>query len=77
MMTGKNGIKSKKATEKKGIFNFLKEVKAEIKKITWPSKDDTKKAFIAVAIFSLGYMILIGGLDSILKNLFTVILKLK
>ena len=76
-MTGKNGIKSKNATKKNGILTFLKEVKAEVKKIDWPSKDNTKKALIAVAIVSLGYMILVGGLDYIFQNLFEVILKLK
>lgn len=76
-MTGKNGTKSKDATKKISILTFLKEVKAEIKKITWPSKDETKKALIAVAIVSLGYMILVGGLDFIFQNLFEVILKLK
>ena len=76
-MTGKNGIKSKNATKKNGILTFLKEVKAEVKKISWPTKDNTKKAFVAVAIFSLGYMILIGGLDYIFQNLFEAILKLK
>jgi len=76
-MTEKNGTKSKDVTKKSGILTFLKEVKAEVKKITWPSKDNTKKAFVAVAIFSLGYMILIGGLDYIFQNLFEAILKLK
>ena len=76
-MTGKSEIKSKGTTKKGGILNFFEGVKAEVKKITWPSKNDTKKALIAVAIFSLGYMILIGGLDFIFQNLFKLISKLK
>ena len=36
-------IKSK-ASEKNNHFKFFKEMKAEVKRITWPSKDDTKKA---------------------------------
>ena len=35
-------IKSK-ASEKNNHFKFFKEMKAEVKRITWPSKDDTKK----------------------------------
>jgi preprotein translocase subunit SecE len=76
-MTGKSETKSKNTTKKGGILNFFGGVKAEVKKITWPSKNDTKKALIAVAIFSLGYMILIGGLDFIFQNLFEMISKLK
>ena len=43
-----NVIKLKILT-KEWISKFFREVKAEVKRITWPSKDDTKKALIAVA----------------------------
>ena len=75
-MTGSN-IKSKDATKKGGILNFFKGVKAEIKRITWPSFEHTKKAFIAVIVFTLMYTILVGGLDSIFSNLFKMILNMK
>ena len=76
-MSAKNEIKTEKAVKKNGLFGFLREVKAEVKRITWPSKDDTKKALIAVVIFTLIYILLVGGLDFIFKNLFEIILKLK
>ena len=60
-----------------GIFKFFREVKAEVKRITWPSKNETKKALIAVAVFVLIYVVIIGGFDYIFQNLFEVILKLK
>ena len=50
-----------------GLIGFFREVKAEVKRITWPSKDETKKAFIAVIVFTLMYTILVGGLDFIFK----------
>ena len=65
------------AAKKGGIFKFFREVKAEVKRITWPSKNDTKKALIAVGVVVLIYMVLVGGLDYIFQNLFEVILKLK
>lgn len=68
-------IKSK-ASEKKGHFKFFKEMKAEVKRITWPSKDDTKKALIAVGVVMLIYLILVGGLDLIFTNLFNFIFNL-
>lgn len=32
-----------KTSEKRGLSKFFRELKAEVKRITWPSKDDTKK----------------------------------
>ena len=76
-MSAKNNAKTEKTIEKNGLIGFFTEVKAEVKRITWPSKDETKKAFIAVIVFTLMYTILVGGLDSIFDNLFKMILKLK
>lgn len=76
-MSVKNNVKTDKAVKNNGLFGFFREVKAEVKKITWPSKDETKKAFIAIVVFTLMYTILVGGLDFIFKSLFEMILKLK
>ena len=64
-------IKSK-ASEKNNHFKFFKEMKAEVKRITWPSKDDTKKALIAVGVVVLIYLILVGGLDLIFTKMIYV-----
>lgn len=71
-----NKVKST-ASNKGGKSNFFRDVKAEFKRITWPSKEETKKALIAVLGFALIYIILVGGLDYIFQNLFEVVLKLK
>ena len=76
-MSVKNNAKTEKTIKNNGLFGFFREVKAEFKRITWPSKDETKKAFIAVMVFTLMYTILVGGLDFIFKSLFEIILKLK
>ena len=73
-MSAKGNTKTEKNN---GIIGFFREVKAEVKKITWPSKNETKKAFIAVVVFTLLYTILVGGLDSIFSSLFKIILNLK
>nr|WP_246503572.1 preprotein translocase subunit SecE [Clostridium polyendosporum] len=57
-------------------MKFFREVKAEVKRITWPSKQELKKAFLAVLVFALIYVVLVGGLDFIFKNLFDLIFKL-
>lgn len=70
--------KVKNATsEKKGIIGFFKGVKNEFKKIVWPSKEETKKAFIAVIGFAIIYVILVGGFDFIFQSFFEVVFKLK
>ena len=46
-----------KTSEKRGLSKFFRELKAEVKRITWPSKDDTKKALIAVGVVVLIYNI--------------------
>jgi len=76
-MSAKNNAKTEKTIESNGLVGFFREVKSEVKRITWPSKNETKKAFIAVIVFTLMYTILVGGLDSIFQSLFNMILKLK
>ena len=76
-MSAKNNAKTESVAKKNGLFGFFREVKAEVKRITWPSKDETKKAFVAVVIFTLIYIVLVSGFDFIFKNLFEMILKLK
>ena len=50
-----------------GITKFFRGVKAEIKRITWPPKEEAKKAIIAV----------IGVMDFVFKNLFELVFGLK
>ena len=76
MMAIKEGVKTKRNSEKNSISKFFREIKAEVKRITWPSKDDTKKALIAVGVVMLIYLILVGGLDLIFTNLFNFIFNL-
>lgn len=76
-MSAKNNVKTEKTVKSNGLLSFFKEVKIEVKKITWPSKSETKKAFVAVLTFTLMYTILVGGLDSIFSSLFKMILNLK
>lgn len=77
MAIKKNVNLSKESPSNGGIFNFFRELKADVKRITWPSKDETKKALIAVGVVVLIYIVLVGGLDYIFQNLFGFFLKLK
>ena len=45
------------------ITTFLKEVKVELKKVNWPTKQETTKYTLIVIGVSLAVMIFLGGLD--------------
>jgi len=47
------------------IINFLKEVKVELKKVNWPTRQETTKYTLIVIGVSLIVAIFLGGLDFI------------
>ncbi|GAB6071814.1 preprotein translocase subunit SecE [Venenivibrio stagnispumantis] len=59
---------------KEGI-NFLIEVKEELKKVTWPSKELVKNATIAVIVFTLLVSLYLWGLDIIFSKIITFLLE--
>jgi preprotein translocase subunit SecE len=52
------------------IFTFLKEVRLEMKKVNWPTKQETMRFTLLVIGVSLFVAIFLGGIDFI----FTAIL---
>ncbi|MDO8264989.1 MAG: preprotein translocase subunit SecE [Candidatus Parcubacteria bacterium] len=51
------------------ISTFLKEVVLEIKKVTWPSRDQTIRYTLIVVGISVAVAIFLGGLDAIFNLL--------
>lgn len=47
-------------------FKFLREVKDEMAKVTWPTRSETAKLTTVVVIVSIAIGAFIGGLDYIL-----------
>jgi preprotein translocase subunit SecE len=74
-MAVNGNVKVKEKSNQKGIVKFFKDLKAEAKRITWPSKKDIQKATIAVASFSFLFVIFVGLLDYGFNNLFRLIFK--
>jgi preprotein translocase subunit SecE len=67
-----------KETNKSKVNIFKKtysEMKAEVKRITWASKKETKKAIAAVLTFCVIYVVMVGILDFGFSNLFKLIFK--
>lgn len=55
------------------FINFLKEVREELSKVVWPSREQTIRYTILVIIVSVVVGLFLGGLDYIL-TLFTAFL---
>ena len=54
---------------------FLREVKTELKKVTWPSKKDTLSGTAIVLVTVLIIAVFLGIVDSGLSNLIKILLK--
>ena len=53
--------------EKKAKKSFFKGVKAEFKKIIWPTKDTVKKETTAVVLWTAALGVIIAMLDAVIK----------
>jgi len=51
------------------IINFLKEVRIELKKVTWPTRQETIKHTLAVIAISLGVALFLGAADFLFQFL--------
>jgi preprotein translocase subunit SecE len=48
---------------------FLKEVRVELQKVTWPTREQTRKLTIVVIIVSTTVAVFVGGLDLLFTKL--------
>lgn len=51
------------------IFDFLREVKVELEKVVWPSRQQTIKLTIIVIIVTILVGFFIGGVDFLLQRI--------
>jgi preprotein translocase subunit SecE len=58
-----------------GAKQFLREVKTELKKVTWPSRKDTLSGTLIVLVAVFIIAIFLGIVDSGLSNLIKELLK--
>jgi len=56
-------------------IKFLKEVREELKKVTWPSKQLVRTATIAVIVFTLIVSVYLWGLDILFDRIFNFLYK--
>ena len=51
------------------IISFLKEVREELSKVAWPSREQTIRYTVMVIIVAVAVGVFLGGLDYILTGL--------
>ncbi len=56
------------------IFGFLNEVKEELAKVTWPSREETVRYTVLVILVAAVVGLFLGGLDYILTSITTFII---
>lgn len=59
------------------VVRFFTEVRDELKKVSWPNRNETVRLTTIVIVASLIVGIFIGGLDFVFTNVFSAIFKLK
>ena len=58
----------------KRFQNYIRDVIAELRKVTWPTREELKGSTITVVIFSLISTVFVFAVDSILGKLVQYIL---
>ena len=56
------------------MFQFLTEVKTELAKVVWPTRQETVKYTVTVILFSLGVAAVLGAFDLGLTKLLAALL---
>jgi preprotein translocase subunit SecE len=58
----------------KAIPNFLNEVKVELSKVTWPTREEVTKLTLTVFLVSGILGVYVGGLDYLFTTLLTKVI---
>ena len=74
--SNKNLSKVKKEKKKrKSIGQYFKEVTAELKKVTWPTRKDLTSYTITVIVFVVIFAALVGAIDWLLATGLGLVIK--
>lgn len=57
------------------VFSYLKEVRIELTKVTWPTRSEALKLTLVILVASLVVGLYVGGLDLLFTNMLGVLLK--
>lgn len=60
----------------KKIPQFLREVRAEMEKVSWPSRDEVRAATIVIIVLVIVLAIFIGGVDFVVSRVLGLFFRL-
>ena len=63
-------------SNKKSLFKFFREAKAEMKKVTWPSKEQLIRNTVVILVFIAVVTIILSALDIGFSKLFQMLTNL-
>ncbi len=55
------------------LLSNINDIRAELNKVTWPTRDETRNLTIVVIGISVGLGLFLGGIDLLLSTLYSVI----
>lgn len=58
----------------KKVFNFINEVKIELSKVTWPTREEAVKLTLIVLIVSAIIGAYVGGLDFLFTKVLAIVI---
>ena len=58
------------------IREFLREVRAEMEKVTWPGRDEVRAATIVIIVLVLLLAVFIGGVDFVVSRVLGLFFRL-
>ena len=72
-MAKKKQAKAAKSKKSNPIIQYLKETRAELRKVTWPTRDETINLTVVVLVVTLGMAAFLGVLDYVFSKLVALI----
>ena len=58
------------------ILKFLREVRAELEKVTWPGRQEVRAATLVIIVLVTLLSIFIGGVDIVIRRLMSLLFRL-
>jgi len=64
----KSSTTSVSTREENAIVKYFKETRAELRKVTWPTREETKNLTLIIVVVTVGMAIFLGLLDYIFQQ---------
>jgi len=70
-MSTRNPVKTSRDSRSGGLFRVPREVISELKKTTWPSKEESRRLTVMVLVVSAVMGVILGFADFVFSKIFS------